>query len=314
MAKSKTRRPPARRSVQHPQKKTEERRLLTPSRILWLAIIVVAASGAFLIAKQQAQGPSEVVEPPAAGLPNTPDYHSLLVDPADPDKVFLGTHAGLYETTDGGRSWRTAELPGQDAMNLARTPARTVWAAGHNVLAKSEDGGATWSDVRPEGLPGLDVHGFAADPKDASRLYAAVAGEGLYTSTDGGRSFELVSKDVGPNVFGLAVTPEGRILAADPGQGLLASRDGGKTWQVAFEGSVVGVAVNSADPNTILATGPGILLSTDGGASWREVQAIADGAGPVAWSPSDPKVGYVVGIDRTLYRTGDSGASWETVG
>ena len=303
---------PVGRHVRHPQKKPAQR---GPARkLLWPAIVALAALGAFLIAKQQAQGPSEAVAPPAAGLPNTPDYHSLLVDPSDPQRVILGTHAGLYETVDGGRSWVAAELPGQDAMNLARTPGKTVWAAGHELLAKSEDGGETWATARPAGLPGLDVHGFAAHPGDPNRLYAAIAGEGLYGSADGGNSFELVSSEVGPGVFGLALTPQGRIMAADPGRGLLLSDDGGNTWRVAFEGSVLGVAVRPGDPATVLATGPGILRSTDGGGSWRQVLAIEKGAGPVAWAPGDPSIAYVVGFDRTLYRTDDGGATWSAVG
>lgn len=295
-----------------PPKRGAERPRRT-GRVAWLAVAVLAALGAFLLAKQQAQAPSEQVAPPATGLPHTPDYHSLLVDPADPERVLLGTHVGLYETVDGGRSWKTAGLEGKDAMNLVRTDEETVWAAGHEVLAKSADGGRTWSDVLPDGLPGLDVHGFAADPGDRRRLYAAIAGQGLFRSTDGGRSFELVTKEVGPAVFGLALTPNGRILAADPKRGLMASDDGGKTWRLALREGVVGVAVNPAAPKRLLATGSGILLSTDGGRSWREVQPIVDGAGPVAWSPSDPNVGYVVGFDRQLYRTGDAGASWQTV-
>ena len=313
MAKTKAeRRRTAGRRIQHPQKKAESH--IRVNKWLWPAIVAVVAVGAFLIAKQQAQGPSEAVAPPATGLPDTPDYHSLLVDPADPQRVVLGTHAGLYESTDGGRSWKTAELRGQDAMNLARTPAKTVWAAGHGVLAKSEDAGETWQDVRPDGLPGLDVHGFAADPGNADRVYAAVAGKGLFVSVNGGETFDAVSTEVGPNVFGLAVTPGGRILAADPGRGLLASDDGGSTWRVVYEASVVGVAVSLADPQIALATGPGILLSTDGGATWRQVQAIAEGAGPVAWAPSDPSVAYVVGFDRKLYGTRDAGATWEAMG
>ena len=312
MAKTKAeRRRTAERRIQHPQKKAASH--IRVSKWLWPAIVAAVAAGAFLIAKQQAQGPGEAVAPPPAGLPDTPDYHSLLVDPADPQRVVLGTHAGLYESTDGGRSWTTAELRGQDAMNLARTPAKTVWAAGHNVLTKSEDGGETWQDVRPDGLPGLDLHGFAADPGNANRLYAAVAGAGLFVSVNGGEAFDAVSTEVGPSVFGLAVTPEGRILAADPGRGLLASDDDGSTWRLAYEGSVAGVAVSPADPQTILATGPGILLSTDGGATWRQVQTIAAGAGPVAWAPSDPSVAYVVGFDRTLYRTDDGGETWHAV-
>lgn len=68
-------------------------------------MVVIVALVAFLVARQQASSPAEAVEPPASGLPNTPDYHSLLVAPDDPDRVWLGTHAGLYESVDGGRSF-----------------------------------------------------------------------------------------------------------------------------------------------------------------------------------------------------------------
>ena len=275
------------------------------------AVAVVAALVAFLVARNQAQGPDEATPPPAAGLPNTPDYHSLLVAPTDPNQLWLGTHVGIYESLDGGRSWTFAGLEGQDAMNLGRTQEGTVWAAGHDVLARSSDGGKTWTSVRPEGLPGLDVHGFAIDPDNRSLLYAAVAGEGLYRSSDGGESFELVSTDVGPGVLGMAVAPGGRLLAADPGQGLMASDDGGATWSVVLPESVVGVAVSPGDPKMVVATGPGIFLSRDGGTTWSRVLSIDEGAGPVAWSPSDPDIGYVVGFDRTLYRTADGGATWQ---
>lgn len=278
-------------------------------------MVIVAAVGAFLLAKRQAQAPSEQVEPPAAGLPHTPDYHSLLVDRADHGRLLLGTHAGLYETADGGRSWVAAGLAGRDAMNLVRADEKTVWAAGHFVLARSADGGRTWSDVRPDGLPDLDVHGFAVGPSDRRRLYAAIAREGLFRSTDGGRSFELVSREVGGAVFAVAVTPDGRIWAGDTERGLMVSADGGRTWRRALAAAVLGLAVSPGDPKRLLAAGSGgIRLSTDGGETWRVAEPIEEGAGPVAWSPSEPKVAYVVGFDRKLYRTRDAGASWRPVG
>jgi photosystem II stability/assembly factor-like uncharacterized protein len=52
----------------------------------------------------------------------------------------------------------------------------------------------------------------------------------------------------------------------------------------------------------------------DGGRGWRLVLELAEGAGPVAWSRSDPKLAYVVGLNRTLYRSGDGGESWLRVG
>jgi photosystem II stability/assembly factor-like uncharacterized protein len=71
--------------------------------------------------------------------------------------------------------------------------------------------------------------------------------------------------------------------------------------------------VNPREPQRIVATGPGILLSTTGGRSWKLVLELEAGAGPVAWSPSNARVAYVVGLDRTLYKTTDGGATWRAV-
>jgi len=250
----------------------------------------------------------------AAGLPDTPDYHSLMVSQTDPKNVLLGTHNGLFRSADGGRTWSSDALGGQDAMNLVRSGGETLWVAGHLVLAKSVDGGSTWSNVRPSGLPGLDVHGFAADPRNQRTLYAAIAGTGLYRSTDGGNSFGVVSTAVGPGVMALAVMPDGRILAGDMQKGLMVSRDGGETWRLNLRAGLMGLALNPADPKRVLAAGPGVLLSTNGGKRWTRVLDIPDGGGPVAWSNSNPKIAYVVGFDRTLYRSGDSGQTWSAVG
>ncbi|MGH3038589.1 MAG: WD40/YVTN/BNR-like repeat-containing protein [Gaiellaceae bacterium] len=314
MAKTKTRRRPARaRPAQAPKKRQETGRLPSWAYALGGALLIAAlAGGAFLLGKDKAQSGSEGPAVAAGGLPNTSDYHSLLVAPGDPQHILLGTHAGLYESTDGGLNWNQVALEGQDAMNLARSEAEIVWTAGHNVLAKSSDGGRSWSDVRPDGLPSVDVHGFAVDPRDQT-LWAAVAGEGLYRSTDGGASFELASDEIGGNVMALAVTPEGRLLAGDMQQGLLASENEGQDWRVAAPTAVMGLAINPDDPTVAIAAGAGILRSNDGGASWQQVLEIAEGAGPVAWSASDPDIGYVVGFDRTLYRTQDRGESWREV-
>jgi photosystem II stability/assembly factor-like uncharacterized protein len=274
---------------------------------------VLAAAGAFWVAKQQAEGPNEAVEPPAVGLPRTPDYHALLVDATDPDRVLLGTHVGIYESIDGGRRWVFAGLEGDDAMNIVREREGALWVAGHGVLKKSDGGGATWDDVDPAGLPSKDVHGFALDPDDEQTIYAAIAGEGLYRSGDGGASFEEVSSGVGPAVYGLAVTPSGRVLAADQ-RGVSASDDGGTTWEVLLEDVAVGLAVSREDEDTILVTtATGIVRSTDGGVTWDEVQPIPDGAWPVAFAPSEPARAYVVGFDRKLYRSDDAGATWRIV-
>ena len=45
-------------------------------------------------------------------------------------------------------------------MGLARPRGDTIWLTGHHVFKKSTDAGATWSNVRPAGLPTLDIHAF----------------------------------------------------------------------------------------------------------------------------------------------------------
>ncbi len=277
---------------------------------LWVAVgLVAAVIAAVAVATQRGGGRAAA----SAGLPNTPDYHSLLVEPTNSRKLVLGTHAGLYVSSDGGRHWRFDALAGNDAMNLARPGGDTIWLAGHEVFKKSSDGGATWRDVRPAGLPSLDIHGFAVDPRNPSTLYAAVAGQGLYRSRDGGRSFSLASDQVGGSVMALAVVPDGRILAGDMRQGLLQSSDAGASWKQTLRAQLMGLAVNPSDPKRLLAAGAGIALSTDGGRSWRSVLDLADGVGPVAWSQSNPKLAYAVAFNRTLYRSGDGGASWQPV-
>jgi photosystem II stability/assembly factor-like uncharacterized protein len=273
-----------------------------------LAAAVIAAVVAMVATRGGGGGKA------SRGLPDTPDYHSLSVSPRNANAILLGTHYGLYRSGDGGRTWVAQALSGKDAMNLARPTGRTLWTAGHYVLAKSIDGGRTWTDVRPTGLPTLDVHGFAVDPRRPTTLYAAVAGRGLYRSTDNGVSFSPVSRAVGGAVMALAVTPSGEVLAGDMQRGLLLSRDGGRTWRPVLRAQLMGLAINPRDPRRVLAAGPGILVSTDGGGHWRRPLKIDQGAGPVAWAPSEPNVAYAVGFDRRFYRSGDGGETWSAVG
>jgi photosystem II stability/assembly factor-like uncharacterized protein len=144
-------------------------------------------------------------------------------------------------------------------------------------------------------------------------FYAALPGQGLYRSNDGGDSFVGVSTTIGPAVMGLAVTPSGTVFAADMQRGLVASTDGGLSWSLRLGAQAMGVAVQPNNPKRILATGDGIYLSSNGGRTFHQVQENSSGAGPVAWSPSNRGIAYVVGFDRQLYRSTDAGATWAVV-
>lgn len=300
------------RAKKKPQAPTrrEQMGLLARRRVQLVAAALVVVGAVAVIVFTGRGGASG----PSVRLPNTSDYHSLLVSAGDPNQLLLGTHDGVYRSGDGGRHWARYAAGGQDAMNLVRTSRGTaVWLAGHDALARSSDAGATWQQLKPRGLPSLDLHGFAVDPMHAGRLYAAVAGAGLFRSTDSGGSFSQLSQ-VGANVMALAVARGGVILAGDMQRGLLASSDGGATWKEALDAQVAGLAIDPADDGTVIATGPGILRSADGGTTWKLVKRLDAGAGPVAFAPSDHRIAYVVGFDRHLYRSTDGGMSWSQVG
>lgn len=265
---------------------------------------------AFLTREPPASDGPTSLQPVTQGVPEAPDYHAVLVDDENPLRVLLGTHDGVYESSNGGQTWQRTTLAGADAMSLDAGGDSTVWASGHGVLSMSVDGGKTWRSVVPRGLPGLDIHAFAVDPTDSRSLYAAIAGRGLYHSKDGGVSFLRVSRDVGGNVVSLALTENGELIASDSERGLRLTVDGGRSWEPLMSTPLNGLAVNPTSPGTILGGGPGVLLSWDGGRSFKEVLDLPQGASSVAWAPSNGDVAYALGLDGVLYWTVDRGQTW----
>ena len=247
----------------------------------------------------------------AGALPRTTDYHSLLVSSSDPNVLLLGTHNGVYRSTDGGRSWRAAGLVGEDAMNLVRA-GDTIFMGGHDVFAKSVDGGKTWRAMHPAGLPSLDVHGLTVDPRDQTTLYAQIASTGLYRSTNGARSFRLVSSDVNGMMMSVAVTTVGKFVVGDMSRGIFTSTTG-KHWLHTATGMVMGIAADPKNAKRIVATGRGIAISSDGGRSWAAALISKVMFGPVAWSPQNALLVYAVGNDRSLWRSIDAGRTWKKV-
>ena len=249
----------------------------------------------------------------SAAIPKAHDYHSLLVLPSSPDTLLLGTHTGLYRSTDGGRTWAKAGLAGQDVMNLVSAGNGAILMGGHMVYARSTDGGKTWHAERPKGLPDLDVHGLAADPRDRNTIYAQVAMQGLYRSTNDGRSYELVSSDVNGMMMQVAVTPAGSLVVGDMSRGIFLSSSG-KHWSNTAHGAVLGLAVDPSNPKRIVATGGGIAVSDDGGRTWKAALRTRIAFGAIAFSPQDSNLVYAVGYNRTLWRSLDGGEHWKRFG
>jgi len=295
---------------------TGERRSRRLRRVLASGALALAGAIGLVACGGSGSGGANASSPGSlASILGDGHVHSLIVDRKDPKRLWLGLHAGLYVSANAGRTWDLADLSGDDAMNLA-TAAKgaPLWVAGHDVLERSTDDGATWESVRPAGLPGLDLHGFAVRPDRPKEIVAAVAGQGLYGSQDSGASFQLLTRTVGPSVLGIALTADDTLFATDPAQGLLVSPDGGRTFRTAIKGpGLVSVATVPGRPRYILAAGaPGVVVSRDGGHTW-ESAFTGSGVAAVAIDPTIPRRAYAVGDDGRVYLTSDAARTWSSV-
>ncbi len=166
------------------------------------------------------------------GLRDGRQIGSIIVDPHDPDRIFVAVlghpygpneERGVYRSSDGGHSFQKVLYKDENtgAIDLAFDPSnpRTVyavlWAArqgpweynnayrgANSGLFKSSDGGATWTPLTG-GLPGtkdaLGRIGIGIAPSDSRRMYALVEAApqagGLYRSDDAGASWECINRD-----------------------------------------------------------------------------------------------------------------------
>ena len=242
---------------------------------------------------------------------SAPDYHSLAVSPSDPDRVWFGSHGGIQESADGGKSWRPLGSVSGDAMSLAMPGGELskVYMAGHDIFKRSVDGGKSWVDVQSD-LPGTDLHGFAADPTDANHLYALVVGHGLLESRDGGDRWQpMPAQPPGP-VGALAAAPgEPPSIYVLTGLGLMRSQDGGKSWHRKDTGlpegdkGVRAIAPAPQKPGELYAgTGNGLYRSTDEGVTWGRIALAGQDIFAIAASNSEPLRVYALAAQGAIYR------------
>jgi len=259
-----------------------------------------------------------------AGPTNIGGRATAIVDPNNPDRLWLGTAAGgVFRSDDDGVNW-TALFDGQTALAIGSlavhpTDSDTVYVGtgedngaglsydGEGVF-RTTDGGSTWTDL---GLAEVRRIGrIAVDPVRPQRLFVAAGGD---------------------------------WFNRDPHRGIYRSLDAGATWQkvlyVADDAGGIDVAIDPADPDRIYAalwqrqahgatwsiSGPqsGVWRSTDGGATWtRLAGGLPSGADVgrigLALAPSSPNVLYArvingAGGRQGIYRSTDGGNNWASL-
>jgi photosystem II stability/assembly factor-like uncharacterized protein len=210
------------------------------------------------------------------GLEKTRNIHRILINPQDPDIVYVGSignpygehpERGVYKTTDGGATWEkilyTNDTSGvADMIMDPSNPNKLIvamwqhrrkpWSLSSggpgSGLFMTVDGGKSWKKLdKSAGLPAgnLGRIGLTISRSNPNRIYALVEAtkNGLYRTDNGGYTWELVNNDPRwvtnrPFYFqDIACDPENENRIYLIYQVIAASIDGGKTFQQLERGS-----------------------------------------------------------------------------
>ncbi len=247
----------------------------------------------------------------------------------------------------GGRVSHVAGVPGEARTYYVAAASGGVW--------KSVDGGHSFKPIFDE-QPVSAIGALAVAPSDPNVLYVGTgeanlrgnvgAGDGIYRSVDGGRTWTHVWSQVGqigkivvdPRDAGVAFAAVlGHAFGGNPERGVYRTRDGGRTWrQVLQKDADTGasdVALDPQNPNLVFAglwqvrrypwdiqsggPGSGLYMSRDGGDSWTRLtgKGLPDGIWGkvgVAVAPSDGRRVYALieAAEGGLFRSDDGGESW----
>ena len=191
--------------------------------------------------------------------------HTILLDPADPGRIFVAiSAAGSFRTEDGGKTWTTINrglssnfMPDPDAEighcvhRLAMHPTNPdrLFMQKHWDVMRSDDAGANWYEISGNlpsdfGFP-IDVHAhepetvYVVPIKSDAEHYPPEGKLRVYRSRTGGHEWEaltngLPQKDCYVNVLRDAMAvdsldPCGIYFGTTGGQ-VYVSPDGGDLW------------------------------------------------------------------------------------
>jgi len=218
--------------------------------------------------------------------------------------LFQELHWRLIGPFRGGRGVAISGVPGQPNVFYMAPNNGGVW--------KTTDYGRTWNPIFDD-QPTGSVGALAIAPSNPEIIYVGSGeglrrpdlstGDGIYKSSDGGRSWQHLGLRDGQQIAAIVVDPHdpNRVLVAVLGhpygpnaeRGVFRSTDGGLTWQKVLykdeNTGAVDLAFDPSNPQIVYADmwasrrppwttgggyngpGSGLYKSTDGGTTWRQL-------------------------------------------
>ena len=254
----------------------------------------------------------------------------------------------------GGRTIAVSGVEGQPNVYYFGGVGGGVW--------KSSNGGMTWEPIF-DGQPISSVGALTVAPSNPNVIYVGTGeadfrsnltyGNGVYKSTDGGKTWKNIGLTSSRHISRIAIDPRnpdvvfvaamGSAYGPSTERGLFRSTDGGSTWHnVLFKGENLGaidVTLDPDHPQTVWAvlvhdqrppwsayppvtTGGALFKSTDGGNVWNP---ITGGGLPesdwgragvaVARGTNGQRVYALIDAkDGGLFKSDDGGQTWLRTG
>jgi len=297
---------------------------------------------------------------------------ALAVAPSNPDIVYVGSGEGLqrpdlavgdgvYKSSDAGRTWTHLGL--RDAQQITaividpKNPDRVFVAAeGHPYgpnaergVFRSLDGGKTFEKVlyKDENTGAADL---VMDPANPQILYAAlwaarvapweirsgesfvIPGSGLYKSTDGGTTWQPLTKGLptgedGLARIGIAIAPSDpqvvylTVESKNKGAGIYRSEDAGGNFQLVNSDhriggrgpGAMGIAVAPDNPDVIYVANTTTWKSTDGGKTFVGFKGAPGGDDyQHIWISTEHPQIMALSADQGAAISVNGGATWST--
>lgn len=252
----------------------------------------------------------------------------------------------------GGRSAAVAGIPGDRETYYFGATGGGVW--------KTHNAGGTWENVS-DGTFGGSIGAVAVSEWDPSVVYVGGGektvrgnvshGDGIWKSTDAGRSWTFVGLPDSRHVARLRIHPRdpdtvyaavmGHLFGPSEERGVYRTTDGGASWErvlfVNDQAGAVDLVMDPTNPRILYAAtwrvirtpyslesggeGSALWKSTDGGDSWTRLSeneglpAPPLGIAGITVSPSNPDNLYAIieAEEGGVFRSRDAGETWERV-
>lgn len=263
----------------------------------------------------------------AAANGRYPYAQQLLVDPGDPNRLWLRATYGLLTSADGGNSWdwiceAAVGYSTQEDPMLAITADGKVFVAAVEGVLVSPDHGCSWSASPGIGTRYVRDLAVEGDGKHVLALTTVTEQNGnydlvIYRSDDAAESFSALGA-VSEDLIGLTIDP-----APSDSKRIYVT---GTVWPYAAAAAQDDAGSSKADASVNTSNSPGLLVrSRDGGITWdRRVITGATLDKPpfiAAVHPTNPDILYVriqgarvaAGgtVESTLVYTEDAGETWK---